>query len=625
MTSAIDATKPIAGSPTTQSVRDNFSTAASEITSLQANGIEALTTAEVDQLENIGTTTISAAQWVYLGASDQALATSDSITHVNFTATGYYYSSITDSITAGTTQTQAGATALTTQVNRVTVSGTNGDGVKLPTAVAGARVLIINADAAQTIQIWPNTSDTIDSGSADAVDSNTLAAGAEREYVANDTTNWDTITPTGGSGDLVSTNNLSDVASATTSATNLGLGTGDSPQFTGIELGHATDTTLTRASAGDVDIEGNAIYRAGGTDVPVADGGTGASTLTDGGVLLGSGTGAITAMSVLADGEMIVGDGTTDPVAESGATLRTSIGVAIGSDVQAYDVDLTELATGYTSEGATTAATFKFLEGTNNGTNGVTLAGAASTADVTVTLPAATDTLVGKATTDTFTNKTFDANGTGNSLSNVDIADLANGTDGELITWDSAGAPAAVAVGTDGQFLQSNGAGAAPTFEDVAAGGFTLTAETATTSGSSATIGSVPAGTKVIYVLFNDVSLSGTDNIFVQIGDSGGLESSGYLAHSHSIIDTTVGRAGGTDGFYFDMGNAAYALNGWLCLTLQDSTNFQWEAHGGGMQTADSEVFCSGDKALSAELTQVSIGTSGSNTLDGGAFALLYS
>jgi hypothetical protein len=49
----------------------------------------------------------------------------------------------------------------------------------------------------------------------------------------------------------------------------------------------------------------------------------------------------------------------------------------------------------------------KFLEGTDNGTNGVTLQGAASTADVTVLLPAAADTLVGKATTDTLTNKTL--------------------------------------------------------------------------------------------------------------------------------------------------------------------------------------------------------------------------
>ena len=80
------------------------------------------------------------------------------------------------------------------------------------------------------------------------------------------------------------------------------------------------------------------------TDIGVAHGGTGASSLTDGGVLLGSGTGAVTAMAVLADGEMIVGDGTGDPVAESGATLRTSIGVAIGSDVQAYDAELTAIA-----------------------------------------------------------------------------------------------------------------------------------------------------------------------------------------------------------------------------------------------------------------------------------------
>ena len=76
------------------------------------------------------------------------------------------------------------------------------------------------------------------------------------------------------------------------------------------------------------------------TDIAVAHGGTGASSLTDGGVLLGSGTGAITAMAVLADGEMIVGDGTTDPVAESGATLRTSIGVGTGDSPQFTGIEL---------------------------------------------------------------------------------------------------------------------------------------------------------------------------------------------------------------------------------------------------------------------------------------------
>ena len=114
----------------------------------------------------------------------------------------------------------------------------------------------------------------------------------------------------------------------------------------------------------------------GGTDLAVADGGTGASTLTDGGVLLGSGTSAITAMAVLTDGQMIVGDGTGDPVAESGSTLRTSIGVAIGSDVQAYDADTLkadtadELTAGYSNsvydEGTKSSGTYTPNEANGN-------------------------------------------------------------------------------------------------------------------------------------------------------------------------------------------------------------------------------------------------------------------
>ena len=47
--------------------------------------------------------------------------------------------------------------------------------------------------------------------------------------------------------------------------------------------------------------------------LPVGNGGTGATSLTDGGVLLGSGTSAITATAVLTNGQLLIGDNSGDP------------------------------------------------------------------------------------------------------------------------------------------------------------------------------------------------------------------------------------------------------------------------------------------------------------------------
>jgi hypothetical protein len=90
--------------------------------------------------------------------------------------------------------------------------------------------------------------------------------------------------------------------------------------------------------------------------------------------------------------------------------------------------------------GATSAGFAEFFEDSDNGTNKVTLIGPASTADVTVTLPAATDTLVGKATTDTLTNKTLTSavlNGTISGTSIKDEDNMASNSATHLATQQS--------------------------------------------------------------------------------------------------------------------------------------------------------------------------------------------
>ena len=146
---------------------------------------------------------------------------------------------------------------------------------------------------------------------------------------------------------------------------------GDAPTGDVVGPGSATDNTVARynSTTGKL-IQGSGVTiddsnNVGAasltltTDLAVAHGGTGASTFTDGGVLLGSGTGAVTAMAVLTDGQMIVGDGTTDPVAESGATLRTSIGVGTGDNLQVTNLTATGAFTslGIDDNASTTAIT----------------------------------------------------------------------------------------------------------------------------------------------------------------------------------------------------------------------------------------------------------------------------
>ena len=114
-----------------------------------------------------------------------------------------------------------------------------------------------------------------------------------------------------GGTDVPVTDGGTGASSASAAATALGVGTGDSPQFTAVNIGAATDTTLARSGAGDLTVEGNALYRAGGTDVAIADGGTGASTLTANNVIMGNGTSALQFVAPSTSGNVLTSNGST--------------------------------------------------------------------------------------------------------------------------------------------------------------------------------------------------------------------------------------------------------------------------------------------------------------------------
>ena len=80
--------------------------------------------------------------------------------------------------------------------------------------------------------------------------------------------------------------------------------------------------------------------------LPVGNGGTGATTLTDGGVLLGSGTSAVTATAVLTNGQLLIGDGTGDPTV---ATLTGGTNVTVTNGAGSISIASTDTNTTYTA------------------------------------------------------------------------------------------------------------------------------------------------------------------------------------------------------------------------------------------------------------------------------------
>ena len=142
----------------------------------------------------------------------------------------------------------------------------------------------------------------------------------------------------------------------------------------------------------------------------------------------------------------------------------------------------------------------------------------------------------------------------------------------------------------------------------------------ASTSGTSVDFTSIPSWVKRVTVMFNGVSVSGTSNILVQIGTSGGVVATGYTASSSSgassvgTTSVTVGfniRTGaGTDTIYGSMIISNISSNAWVSNHSLGAALFYV---GGGSIT------------LSGTLDRVRITTvNGTDTFDAGSINLLW-
>ena len=150
--------------------------------------------------------------------------------------------------------------------------------------------------------------------------------------------------------------------------------------------------------------------------------------------------------------------------------------------------------------------------------------------------------------------------------------------------------------------------------------GVTWVSPVATTSGTSVDFSSIPSGVTTIYVGFNEVSLSGsTNNLLVQLGDSGGVETTGYVSSG----EWSGNAVQSTSGFIIRVLSSGRNVSGVLLFTRMDASANTWVTSGSlAVGTAISTV--GGVKSLSSELTSVRLTTTGAETLDNGSLAIGY-
>lgn len=195
---------------------------------------------------------------------------------------------------------------------------------------------------------------------------------------------------------------------------------------------------------------------------------------------------------------------------------------------------------------------------------------------------------------------------------------------GDLIGASADNVPAILSVGTAGQIIQADSTQSTGLIyrDKIVSMGVV-----AATSGANIDFTAIPTWATRITIMFFGVSTTGTSQLRVQLGDAGGIETSGYLGTNSAILSASAGAANFTSGFDFSDGALATAVrHGSLVLTLLDPATNMWIANGQiGQSDTTRLTGVAGSKATSQPLDRVRITTvGGTDTFDAGQVNVRY-
>jgi hypothetical protein len=145
----------------------------------------------------------------------------------------------------------------------------------------------------------------------------------------------------------------------------------------------------------------------------------------------------------------------------------------------------------------------------------------------------------------------------------------------------------------------------------------------ASTSGTNIDFTSIPSWVKRITVMFRSVSTSGTSNVQIQLGTSGGIVSSGYTSSANNVSNTPS-LSTSTSAFLITQTLAAAdGPNGFV--TICNVTGNIWAESGTIARTGTNVQISGGSVDLSGTLDRLRITTvNGTDTFDAGTINILY-